>query len=234
MADDYDVLKSSAIFANIPVDEIPFLLKSVGATVATWKKGEVIRSAGDEMHFFGVVLSGVVQASLPQNGRDQIVGRFPEGESFAEAAPVALKRTPVTITCVKDARAICIDPDNIAVSPHPFATTMHANLMAEMSKKLVHLSTKLSILGEPRLRQRIVMYLNSQPVQDDGSVDVPMSFKELADYLGVNNTALSRELGRMQDDGVISMGRHSIKLLDQGDVSGANGGEGRHVQDGDE
>lgn len=213
MPDDYAALSACPMFAGIPLKEVASLLKSLGAEVHTWKQGEVIRSAGDEMKFFGVVLSGSVQAAMPQNGRMQIVGRFPAGESFAEAAPVVLKRTPVTITAMEDSRVICIDPDKLPQSNHPCAPVMQANLTAEMSKKLLHLSSKLAILGEPRLRNRILMYLDNQPTEPDGSVKLTMSYRDIADYLGVNHTALSRELGRMQDEQIIRVGKRRITVV---------------------
>lgn len=213
MADDLNTLARTALFEGIPPREIPSLLRSIGAEERAWRRGETIREAGDEMDFFGIVLEGAVQASIPQNGRMQIVGRFGAGESFAEAAPVAFGRTPVTIVAVEDARIICIAPAALKESPSPHAFALQANLTSEMSKKLLHLSSKLAILGEPRLRKRVLMYLDSCEKQPDGSVAVGMSYRELADYLGVNNTALSRELGRMQDEGVIRMGKHSITVL---------------------
>lgn len=206
-------LKGSSMFLGIPEEQIDPLLRSVRVTVRTWDKGEVVRHAGDEMDYFGIVLSGSVQASLPQAWREQIVERFGACDSFAEAVPVAFRRTPVTITALEDVRIACIKPTDIAASSHAFAALLQENLTQEMSKKLVHLSRKLAILGEPRLRSRIAMYLAEQPVNDAGEIELVFSYRELADYLGVNSAALSREIGRMQDEGILAVGKRTFKVL---------------------
>ena len=72
-----------------------------------------------------------------------------------------------------------------------------------MSNKLAILNLKNQILAEPRLRRRILMYLNVLPADDEGWKEIPFGQRDLAQYLNVNRSALSRELTRMRDEGLI-------------------------------
>ena len=80
---------------------------------------------------------------------------------------------------------------------------MKTNLVREMSNKIAILNLKNQILAEPRLRKRILIYLNILPMDENGWKEMPFTQKELAQYLNANRSALARELTRMRDDGLI-------------------------------
>lgn len=207
------VTRNSPAFAGIPVDAHEALLESVRAFVQNYRRDEVLLRLGDTSGFFPIVLAGSVQAAVPRGTHTQIVERFGRGDSFAEAVVVGGTASPVEIRALTDSAVLQIPAQRLAASTHPWASRLSANLMQEMSKKLVHLSVRLNLLTEPRLRSRILMHLETLPVQPDGTVHLPFNRQELADYLGVNSKALLRELRRMQDDGVITIDQRRIRVL---------------------
>ena len=82
-----------------------------------------------------------------------------------------------------------------------------------MASKFAMVNMKNKLLSEPRLRNRIIMYLMNMQKNDDGTVTVPYKQKELAQYLNVNKTSFNRELARMKDEGIIDIDGHKVKLL---------------------
>jgi len=206
------VTARAAAFSGIPPEEHEPLLEALRAFVQRYRAGEVLLRLGDRSSFFPLVLSGSVQAIVPRGASIQIVERFTTGESFAEAVVVGGSVSPVEISALTDSAILQIPAQRIPSSTNPWAATLNANLMREMSKKLVHLSVRLNLLTEPRLRNRILMHLESLPVRS-GAVFLPFKRQEWADYLGVNSKALLRELRRMQDDGVIAIDKRRIVLL---------------------
>ena len=89
--------------------------------------------------------------------------------------------------------------------PHKAQVT--ANLLREMGRSALFLNQKMRILAQNRLRNRIKLYLQMLPVKPGGELHLDMGRGELADYLCVDRSALSRELGRMQKEGILRANR---------------------------
>lgn len=218
----YAVLKDSPAFRGIPQEDVEGLLADLGAFERSYGKDFIIFHVGDTLDYFPVLLSGQVKAELVQGDRKQLVSVFNEGESFAEAVPVSLGACPVEVTALTKVLVLCIPADDLQENLDVNARRLHANLMTEMSKKIASLSAKLSLLGEPKLSDRILKYLRALPEEADGSVRVPMKYTELAGYLGVNKASLSRCLRSMEDDGQIVMNKHNITILQSASDVAAN------------
>ncbi|MFC6356559.1 Crp/Fnr family transcriptional regulator [Luethyella okanaganae] len=201
------------MFAGIPSDAHDTLLEAVRAFVQNYRRGDILLRVGDTSNFFPIVLSGTIQAAAPRGVHNQIVARFGCGESFAEAIVVAGSRSPVDVSALTDSTILQLPAQRIASSKHPWAAQLNANLMHEMSKKLVHLSFRLNLLSEPRMRTRILLHLGILPPQQDGAIHLPFNRQEWADYLCVNSKALLRELRRMQDDRLLAIEKRRIRLL---------------------
>ncbi len=87
------------------------------------------------------------------------------------------------------------------------------NLLKILAGQNVFSNLKLRIANQKSLRDRILMYLHSLVPNTKGEVVVPFTQTALAEFLGVNRSALSRELGRMQDEEIIVVNGKNIRLL---------------------
>ena len=101
--------------------------------------------------------------------------------------------------------------------PHKAQVT--ANLLREMGRSALFLNQKMRILAQNRLRNRIKLYLQMLPVKPGGELHLDMGRGELADYLCVDRSALSRELGRMQKEGILAFQGQQVRILDQSFLS---------------
>ncbi len=211
--DDIKALSKSPIFKNIPVHEREDLLKEVEARVKTLDEGLILRRAGDSLDFYPVVVSGKIQASMPQGGQDRMVAEFGPGESFAEAVPHTLKYTPVNIRAVERSRILCIPAKQLEACMNPNAYVMRENLSTEMSKKVGYLSQALSVVGEPRLSDRILAHVRTLPTDKNGWSTIEMSRGEWAAYLRVAEKSLIRELRALREDGQIEIDGQRVRLL---------------------
>lgn len=78
---------------------------------------------------------------------------------------------------------------------------------------------RLAILSQRSLRSRIMMYLTMQAGQrGTKGFHIPFSREELASFLCVNRSALSRELGRLQREGVIQFRGNQFAILNEDDL----------------
>ena len=56
-------------------------------------------------------------------------------------------------------------------------------------------------------------YLNTVSLQTQSTeFDIPFDRQQLADYLNVERTALSKELGRMQNEGLIKVKKNHFRI----------------------
>ncbi len=209
------VLADSPAFRGVPRARVQAVLAQLGCTVRNYAERDFIAHAGDAMRAYPVVLAGIVEARMPKAGAGgyTIVGRFAPGDSFAEAVPTTLKHSPVDIVCIEPSSVVLIPAARLEESDSNDCLRVRANLLAEMSKKISELSYKLTLFAEPRLRNRLLMYLQAQDADGSGAVTLEYNRKELASYLGVNDKALSRELRRLQDEGVLAVDGKHVRIL---------------------
>ena len=88
-----------------------------------------------------------------------------------------------------------------------------------MGRSALFLNQKMRILAQNRLRNRIKLYLQMLPAKPGGELHLDMGRGELADYLCVDRSALSRELGRMQKEGILAFQGQQVRILDQSFLS---------------
>ena len=151
---------------------------------------------------------------LPQGGQDRVVCEFGPGESFAEAVPHTLKHSPVNIRAIEPSRVLCIPAKQLEKTTSPHAFVLRENLSVEMSKKIGVLSKTLSVVGEPRLTDRVLAYLHTLAPDEEGLVTVPFSRAEWATYLRVAEKSLIRELRAMQENGLIEVNGHKVRIIE--------------------
>ena len=87
------------------------------------------------------------------------------------------------------------------------------NMLKILASQNVFSNLKLRIANQKSLRDRILIYLHSLAPDSEGYLHVPFTQTALAEFLGVNRSALSRELGRMQDENLIEVNDKKMKLL---------------------
>lgn len=211
------ILAASPVFAGIDAERIAPLLDELCAQRRTYADGDFVRRQGEKLDKYPIVLQGAVEANLPQGGKPQIVGRFGPGESFAEAVPTTLKVCPVEIRAIGETHLLFIPAASLLSTRNIDGIVVRANVMAEMSNKIADLSLKLTLLAEPSLRRRILMYLRQLDADDEGVVTLRFNRRELASYLGVNEKSLLRELKRMASDGVLDVRGKRIRVRASGE-----------------
>ena len=208
-----EVMGGMNIFRQIPVSRYPEIVEKLRGYEETYEPGEIVWNQDEGYRCIGVILQGVIQAADMSGKEPQIIQQFHAGESFGEAVAFGGQKSWVEIRAVKPARVLYLQVDGLmADTADRDFTLMKTNLVREMSHKLAILSLKNQILAEPRLRGRILMYLNVLPAGEDGFKEIPFRQKDLAQYLNANTSALSREMTRMREEGLIETDGRRVKL----------------------
>lgn len=214
------LLQEMPLFKGIQAEELSKLLNCLGATVRTYPKDAYILRAGDPVKLVGIVLSGEVCVMKEDfDGNRRIIttvgpkGIFAEALSFAQVAD-----SPMTVQASTQSQVMFVDFLRIStVCTHAcaFHSRLIQNMLLLLAQKNFTLNEKLDILSMRTIRQKISAYLLSQrALQGQEKIRIPYNRAELADYLGVNRSALSRELSQMQKEGLLSFRKNMFELSD--------------------
>ena len=211
------LLKKVTLFENIEDSDMLAMLKCLGARIHFYKKGEIPLMAGDTVSSVGIVLSGqVVREDI--DGNQMIVTELRECDLFGETfACIETKYCPVTVEAITDCNIMWIDYHRVITSC-PSACGFHTRLIGNMLRliafKNLRLNRRLEILAKRSIRERLLAYLELQ-AEDAGSrsFSIPFDRNKLADYLCTDRSAMSRELGKMRDEGILEFEKNRFTLL---------------------
>lgn len=209
-----EVMQNMNIFCKMPVERYPEIIQKLGGYEEAYEPEEVVWNQGEGHNCIGIILQGSIQAADLSGKEPQIIQQFHAGDCFGEAVALGEQKSWAEIRTTKATRILYLPVDGLMndLTDRDF-TLMKTNLVREMSHKMSILKLKNQILAEPRLRKRILMYLNVLPTEEDGWKEVPFGQKDLAQYLNANRSALSRELARMREDGLIETEGRKVKVL---------------------
>ena len=212
-------LRKALLFHNMNDEEYLGLINCLSPQVKHFSKNEVLLLAGDNVFHIGIILSGTAQAHLEHiDGTKTIMSTLTPMKVFGEAlASTRTHKSPITIHAVTDITAVFIEYKKV-YSMCSEACTAHRVFMQNMLKVLgdrcFYLFDRINILREKTLRAKIMAYLYT--LSDDGETDtvtLPFTKTVLADYLLANRSALSKELSKMERDGLIAVNGREITLL---------------------
>lgn len=213
-ADTYaDVLRKCRLLAGVPEECYQDALKYFECSVITADTGERLISAGDEFRYAYFILEGEMSGSFINEAADRVVlNHFYAGNFFGEAMAL-IPHCRSTIDLEAECRTVLLS-FNLSVlasdkSLEGWKLKTAANLTRALAGQNYFLNQKVRILGQKSIRDRLSFYFSTLSVTGRGDVVIPYSKTELAAYLGVNRSAMIRELGRMRDEGLIEVkGRH--------------------------
>ena len=209
-------IRKCYLFDGIKDEQIPDAIKLLNGRIKKIRKDSFIVKLGGKMTSAGLLLKGKVESSFQNENFDQItMHTFSDGYLFGEALVInGAKNSPVQVRAVEDSIVLFIDLEMIytVADSSPIRTLLAENLIKSLAKKNLILNQKVRILSQKSLRDRVYIYLASLPKDKGGYVKIPFTQTALAEHLGVNRSALSRELGRMQNEGVLKVDGRRIKV----------------------
>ena len=94
------------------------------------------------------------------------------------------------------------------------------NLIHISARNNLNLSARMMHTASKSIRERLVSYFSEQARESGGNrFTIPFSRQQLAEYLGVDRSALSNELSKMQRDGLIRYHKNDFSLLSDFDIT---------------
>ena len=199
-------------------DEIRLCLSSLRAAEKEYEKGQLILHAGDVTDRMGLVLSGSV--TIESNdvwGDCTILSHVASGQLFAEA--YALLPSEVMLVDVRaneNCRILFLTIGKLftALPPSAWKEKLTGNLLCISAQKNLTLSGRSFHTSPKSARGRILSYLNTVSLQKHtAEFDIPFDRQQLADYLNLERTNMSKELTRMKRDGILECRKNHFRLI---------------------
>lgn len=213
------VLKGSHLFAGVEEQEIAAMLSCLGARKRTYEKGSYVFHQQEPIDHITVLVEGELHIQRDDYwGNRSIIARVDVGEMFGEAylAPeggVMLN----DVVATKDSTVLFFDVKRIVTtcsSACRFHTMVVQNLFFAISEKNRALVQKLGHMSKRSTREKLISYLSEQAEKGhSGSFTIPFNRQQLADYLSVDRSAMSKELCKMRDEGLLTFDKNSFQLL---------------------
>ena len=214
MKEFFPALHAAALFSGISDGELATMLSCLGARIDTFPKGSRLLRAGE----VGLVLAG--SALIMQEdiwGNRNILSKTGAGQTFADVfacAPGAVLNVSVeaestmTVMFLHIRRVLSVCPS--ACSHH---SRFIRNLLGELAEKNLRLNEKLTHMGQRTTRAKLMSYFSAEALRRGVyEFDIPFSRQQLADYLGVERSGLSVELGKMRDEGLLDFHKSHFLL----------------------
>lgn len=212
------VLKRTRLFSGVGEEELPAMLNCLGAVVRSYRKGEYVFRSGEQISSITVLVEGRLLIQKDDYwGNRSIVNVIEPGELFGEAyaAPDsgALRND---VLAAEDSTAIFFDIHRVlTVCPSAcrFHTLTVQNLFYAISEKNRKLVSKLDITSKRTTREKLLSYLSEEAKRQNASAfEIPFNRQQLADFLSVDRSAMSNELCKLRDAGLISFDRSRFTL----------------------
>ena len=213
------ILKKCPLFCDIEEEDLLRMLVCLGARVEFFDKKYTVLSEGCPAKHIGIVLSGSVQVvQVDYYGNRSILSEIAASEVFAEAFACAETRSlPVSVIMSEPGEIMLIDCSHILHTCHNncgFHQKLIFNLMKDLALKTILFHQRVEITSKRTTREKLLAYLNvqAQRVGKD-SFDIPFDRQELADFLIVDRSGLSAEIGKLKREGVIDVEKNHFTLL---------------------
>ena len=194
------------------------MLRQSAMHTRQYEKGAFVFHAGDETHHIGLVTSGCVH--IENNdlwGNRSILGSVEAGGAFGETYALCRTAMMVDVVCAARSEIVLLDVDAALAADSPVRAQLLENLLRLSMQKNLALSERIFCTAARSIRGRLLTYLSAQSVRAGAKTfRIPFDRQQLADYLNVERTALSKELGKMRTDGLLEWHKNVFTLKAEG------------------
>ena len=212
------IIENCTLFQGLSKTDREYALTFFEARSAHYEKGDFLNRIGDPLPAFGLVLSGTIQVYMDDiDGQPMIMANVSAGGTFGESLNFLGTDTAVYIYAFTDADVLWMKSRNIRSRSGPCDprdTLLSNRFTAMLAGRTLDMNNRIQILSNLTLREKLITFF-SQAVSNSGSTrfTLPFDRESMAVYLGTNRSALSRELSKMRDEGIISFQKNEFTII---------------------
>ena len=213
------ILKRSKLFAGVGEDEIGAMLGCLQVVSRSYKKGEYVFRQGQNLQQIALLVEGSLMVQKEDYwGNRSIIQSVEAGEMFGEAY-AAPESGPLLsdVVAAADSTVLLFDVFRVLTvcsAACRFHSMVVQNLVFAVAEKNRQLVQKLGHMAKRSTREKLMSYLSEEAKRQGSSVvTIPFNRQQLADFLSVDRSAMSNELSKMREDGLIEFEKNRFILL---------------------
>lgn len=213
-------LYRNPLFKNMSEEELLRILSCMKPEIQNYENKDLITIEGDDLRGIGIVLEGQVLVGKENDAGDRVImAKLGANGMFGEIAAYTTHHWPATVQANGRTTILFFPPEQVkqvCTSVCSGHRLLIENMMQIIAGKAMKINEKIEILSMKSVRKKISHYL-LQEFNRAGEITftIPLKRVELAEYLDITRPSLSRELGRMQEEGLIKFERSHFEILDQ-------------------
>lgn len=211
------VLNECPLFKNMDEETVNKTVSIMSGKIKSYEKGEFLHNDYETLTSFGLVLSGTVAACVDDiDGNRMIMTNVEKGQTFGESlAFLKIKNSPVYVYATSNSSVLWLNPDNLYKNrAEGFNLELLKRFTEIIAIRPLQMNERIQVLSKIKLRDRIITYLSGLANEKGKKViTVPLNREDMANYIGANRTALSRELSSMKKDGIIDFRKNTFYIL---------------------
>ena len=213
------VLRKTKMFSGVGDEEIESMLSCLNARVQHYKKGEYVLRTGGHLRDILILVKGSLHIQKDDYwGNRSLLGQLGAGEMFGEAYVAPESGALMNdVVAVEDSAVMFFDLQRLLTtcsSACRFHTAVVQNLFFAISEKNRKLVQKLGHMSKRSTREKLISYLSEEAKrQNSARFSIPFNRQQLADFLSVDRSAMSNELCKMRDEGLLRFDKNHFELL---------------------
>jgi CRP-like cAMP-binding protein len=213
----FEFPKKNPLFDGIALSDFEKMFDCLSARKKLYQKGEIILLSGNPVNFVGLVLSGSVQIIKDdEDGRSNILAEFGASELFGETfACAGIDHSPVTVIAAENTEILQLDYRKVITtcrSSCSFHIKLIENMMKLIARKNLILNQKIEILSKRTTREKLLCFFNLHRSSSKKCI-IPFNREELAQYLCVDRSAMSAELSKMKNEGILNFEKNTFEIF---------------------
>lgn len=211
-------LLKNDLFHEIEEKQVESMLKCLGMSEKAYEKNSMMIMPGSFISSFGILIAGNAQITRDdENGNRSILSQLEKGDIFGESyAAASVQEIPVGVHCSSPCLVVWI-PINKVIETCEASCCFHQklvkNMMGILAMKNIAMNEKMRILACKTTREKLLTYLKQYAHQEGGNrFLIPFTRYELAEFLNVDRSALSRELSKLKNEGILEYKKNAFEF----------------------
>ena len=218
MLEELEKVKDSILIKGIKTQELSSMLGCLRGVIKKYDKGETVISEGQKLNKFGLLIEGKLQiVQYDYLGNKSVISVIEPKQIFGEAFAYVNKNSSLDVETTEKSKVLFLDSDKLS-TPCEHCCTFHKqlvkNLLFIISNKNVNLTQKIECMSKRTTKEKLLTFLSLESIKNNSKeFTILLDRQALADYLGVERSAMSAELSKLRKDGIIECEKNWFKLL---------------------
>lgn len=213
----FESVKDNLLFQGIAFHDFETMLRCMESRVRNYEKEDTILLAGDSVESVGILVCGAAHIlKEDREGRQSILTELGPGDLFGETfACSGIAHSPVSVVAQGKCAVLFINYKKIITacsSACAFHSKLIENMLFLLAKKNLLLNQKIEILSKRSIRERLLLCFDLHR-NGKKQFTLPYNREALAAYLCVDRSALSAEISKMRQEGLLRCHKNEFELL---------------------